>query len=367
MLGRTTPLTVVGPKNLEALVTNTLALSGSHLTYELNFIELEAPSTHQTVNGELPDHAHDDAGLEQHLADLAAATPTETELKGRAEAYAVEQMKLDTQLSVLTEQIGCVIRAFPLQHCMPAFGFNVKTFDRRGRLQAAKAMALGAKHQNLALLAAGKDITLENGTTISSAEVVGPIQKGLSVLLLQDTSDSQYAVDACRGDCDVLIHEATYDKALEAKALYRGHSTSATAGRVAAILGAPLLLLTHFSARYKATRKKIKRTPQVSEVLTGKQLKVPAKPPKKQVLSVYDLCQEALEAGLTHHNLDHKTQAVKSSANSDADADVDAASSKSWQERYAVYAAHDFMVLERIPKTDDFAVKPVDESYGIPM
>ena len=51
-------------------------------------------------------------------------------------------------------------------------------------------------------------------------------------------------------DCDLLIHEATFDDARMEDALKKRHSTSSEARRLAAQMRAKHVVLTHFSQRY---------------------------------------------------------------------------------------------------------------------
>jgi len=114
-------------------------------------------------------------------------------------------------------------------------------------------MQLGAKGAQLGVLKSGQDLTLANGTVIKAVDVIGPSKKGKKVILLGDTSDSSSLIDIGQ-DCDLIVHEATYDSSKEAKAIEGGHSTSAMAGRYAKQLKAKKLILTHFSMRYTTSK-----------------------------------------------------------------------------------------------------------------
>jgi ribonuclease BN (tRNA processing enzyme) len=71
------------------------------------------------------------------------------------------------------------------------------------------------------------------------------------VAILGDTMDST-ALAAAAAGADLLSHEATYARGMEAKALRAQHSTAWMAGQFARAVAAKALVLTHFSARYKA-------------------------------------------------------------------------------------------------------------------
>jgi len=147
----------------------------------------------------------------------------------------------------------CDLSAYPIKHKVPCFGYVITEKDKPGSLDSKKAAQLGAKGAQLGVLKSGQDLTLADGTVIKSADVMGPSKKGKKVVLLGDTSDSSSIVDVGQ-DCDLLVHEATYDASKEAKAIEGGHSTSAMAGRYAKQLNAKKMILTHFSMRYTTSR-----------------------------------------------------------------------------------------------------------------
>jgi ribonuclease Z len=130
--------------------------------------------------------------------------------------------------------------AAPLEHRVPATGYCIIEDDRPGRFDPEKALALG--------IPPGP----EYGELIRSgdARVVGPPRKGRRIAICTDTSPCESAIELARG-ADVLIHESTYGEEMRSEADARGHSTAAGAARIAKEAGVRLLLLTHFSTRYR--------------------------------------------------------------------------------------------------------------------
>jgi len=88
------------------------------------------------------------------------------------------------------------------------------------------------------------------GRTVRPEEVMGPPRPGRKLVYTGDTRPSPRLLEAAR-NCDVLIHDATADTALEEKALRYGHSTGAQAAAVAQQCSARALILTHVSPRYE--------------------------------------------------------------------------------------------------------------------
>eukprot|EP00171_Calliarthron_tuberculosum_P002593 IDg2593t1 len=87
----------------------------------------------------------------------------------------------------------------------------------------------------------------EVSTPTSDSEITGTRK----VVILGDTCDSTMIADAAMG-ADLLMHEATFDSRLKAKADHALHSTAGMAGSFAGRIRAKKLVLTHFSSRYEA-------------------------------------------------------------------------------------------------------------------
>lgn len=141
---------------------------------------------------------------------------------------------------------GFSVRAFPLNHTIPACGYAFGEDDRR-RFMVKKCERLGIRGEMFSELqeqgwirTGRKRITLKEVTTLS---------KGRKVVYASDTRPSNATVSAARG-ADLLIHESSYAESEAALAKERKHSTSSEAARVAKYAKARRLVLTHISARY---------------------------------------------------------------------------------------------------------------------
>ena len=108
-------------------------------------------------------------------------------------------------------------------------------------------------------LKAGKTISLPDGSVINPADILGPPKIGRKLVILGDTSDSSSLLEISQ-DCSVVVHEATNAKVgdeeksedeVEKQAISHGHSTPQLAGTFAKNVNAKLLLLNHFSSRFK--------------------------------------------------------------------------------------------------------------------
>ena len=145
---------------------------------------------------------------------------------------------------------GYEIRAFRVDHRIPALGYALVEPNRPGRFDPERARALAIPPGPLfGRLQRGEAITLMDGRRIAPEEVVGPPRKGRKIVVSGDTLPCRSTIRAAE-DADLLIHEATFgDDDLErARATF--HSTAAQAALVAREARVRRLILTHFSNRY---------------------------------------------------------------------------------------------------------------------
>eukprot|EP00439_Symbiodinium_sp_Y106_P067788 s985_g11.t1 len=217
--GRKDPLLIVGPQGLRTMVETVLLSSGgwySEESFQINYLEI--PNT-GTPGGEslVGSFGSGQRGLGFHPDRCRHAAAV--------------------QLGVLA---GLRIQAVPLVHGLPDWGYVLTEPDRPGKLNAAKALELGipAKSRLLGQLKQWQTVELDDGSTVSPAQVLGPTIPGRTLAILQDTSDASAAIEPCRGAACV-VHEATFEDGMETEAIGKGHSTSTMAARFAASCQAP--------------------------------------------------------------------------------------------------------------------------------
>jgi ribonuclease Z len=99
-------------------------------------------------------------------------------------------------------------------------------------------------------LVAGKEISLPNGKRVRPEEVLGPLQKGVKLVVVGDTGKTDDIFDACQ-DADALVIESTYlDEAAEMARQF-SHLTASQAAQLAGKAGVKKLIITHISRRYR--------------------------------------------------------------------------------------------------------------------
>jgi ribonuclease Z len=158
-------------------------------------------------------------------------------------------------------------------HRISAFGYVLREPEQPLVLDAVKAKSLGAQSRELGLLKSGQDITLPNGDVIRSSEVTSPGRAARTIGIMQDTCDASSAIPYM-SNCDLLVHESTFENSMREKAIQYGHSTSGMAADFAAKVNAKNLVLTHFSSRYgeKGENEKLRREAQ--EVLKAHRTRI---------------------------------------------------------------------------------------------
>ena len=187
-------LTIFGPAGIQQWMEITLALSKTHLTYPLKFVEVNE--------------------------------------------------------GIVYEDAQFVVRAGALRHVVPCFGYRIEQKDLPGELLIDKAQALGVpKGPLLGQLKNGRDITLDNGVIVRATDVVASPQKGFTLAILGDTKYCAEALALAQG-ADIVVHEATFDGSTTELAANYGHSTNREAATVASYAQARYLLLNHLSARF---------------------------------------------------------------------------------------------------------------------
>lgn len=201
MLGRTEPLTIVGPPPLRAMIECIMAASELHLSYPVVWLT---------------------------PADLTAA-PLLSEL-----------------LPELT------VDATALSHRLPcwAYGFTETALERRLdtdklRLDAVPASPLWGELQQ------GRAVTLADGRQIAAGDYLLAPRRARRIVIAGDNDRPELLATAAHG-ADVLVHEATYtEEMLQKIGPGPQHSSALRVAQFAEQAGVRNLVLTHFSPRYQ--------------------------------------------------------------------------------------------------------------------
>ena len=99
-------------------------------------------------------------------------------------------------------------------------------------------------------LVAGQTITLPDGKHVKPDDVLGPLHKGLKLVMVGDTGRTDDLLDVCK-DADALVIESTYIDEEAEMARQFSHLTARQGAELAVKAGVKKLILTHISRRYR--------------------------------------------------------------------------------------------------------------------
>jgi len=198
LLGRDKKLQIVGPVELEQLVRPLLDISGNELNFELEFIKL--------------------------------AYPTE---------------------NIVFEDKKVRISCFPLKHRIPTHGFLICEKGPAFKLNKVVFDAHQLRLSDIPKIKSGEDILAPNGRLITNQELVLLPRSQKKYAFCSDTKYTESILSFVSG-VDLLYHEATFSDEHQARAKKTFHSTARDAAKIALAADVKLLLIGHFSPRYKS-------------------------------------------------------------------------------------------------------------------
>lgn len=186
---RTEPLTIIGPKGLERVVS-AMRVIAPELPFEIRCIEITEPDAHFSIN-------------------------------------------------------GYEIHAFRVKHNVVCYGYSVE-IKRAGRFSVERAKEQNVPMKLWSHLQKGETVE-QDGNTYTPDMVLGPSRKGLKVTYCTDSRPVEAIVDAAEGS-DLFICEGMYaEKDKIARAKKYKHMTFYEAAELAKKAQVQELWLTHFS------------------------------------------------------------------------------------------------------------------------
>tara|TARA_R110001592_G_scaffold287423_2_gene556226 strand:- start:4902 stop:5807 length:906 start_codon:yes stop_codon:yes gene_type:complete len=198
LLGREKELHIYGPKGIKEAITLLLKLGDSWTNYPLLFHELSSKEP--------------------------------------------ELIFEDKKISVTT---------IPLDHRIYTNGFLFQEQKGKRKLNIEAAQNYGIDKAYFQNIKNGKDITLDNGKTISNKELTFDPAKPKSYAFCSDTVYDTNLSEQVKG-VDVLYHESTFLESESELAAKTKHSTALQAAKIAKVANVKTLVLGHYSTRYKS-------------------------------------------------------------------------------------------------------------------
>lgn len=198
MLGRTEPLDVIAPVQVQRFINAVIENSDSSLSYPLNLIDSEAPDFHWQ---------------DEHVGVTNVALSHRVPCR----AYVFTERNLERQL---------------LQDKLRKEG--VEPGPGWGELQK------------------GQDVLLDDGRLLRSEDYTHIPRTARRLIVAGDNDTPELLSDACNGS-HVLIHEATYTQDVADRVgPWPQHSSAEQVARFSQQVQLPNLVLTHFSSRYQS-------------------------------------------------------------------------------------------------------------------
>ncbi|SHK82343.1 ribonuclease Z [Chitinophaga jiangningensis] len=196
LMGRTEPLTIFGPGELQQILQIQLDVSGTAFRFELTYVTLEPG-----------------------------------------------------QAGIILEDKDLTVRCFPTEHRITCFGYSVELQKKKRKLLPDQAKAYEIPSAFYGKLQDGEDYLRKDGTLVKNDWVTLPPEKGKRYVYCADTIYDVNLIPHLRG-ADLVYHETTYLHVLEKQAAERFHTTTVQAATLAAAANAKRLLIGHFSSKY---------------------------------------------------------------------------------------------------------------------
>jgi ribonuclease Z len=141
------------------------------------------------------------------------------------------------------------VKAFPLKHSTPTWGFLIKEKDKKRRINKSFIEQYKPGVEEISEILKGKDYVTEKGILLKNKAITNDPVRSRSYAYCSDTVYEPSIVDSISG-VDLLYHEATFDNSMQEKAHEWLHSTAAEAALIAKQAKANKLLIGHFSNRH---------------------------------------------------------------------------------------------------------------------
>ncbi len=218
---RTAPMMIFGPRNLFLYLYFHKKILGLKAKYPLKIIEID----HQT----------------QELIEFDGLDSE----KPRKTVKMNDNIVLDSKYFSIKYAL--------VEHSVITFAYAFIEKPRYGKFNPDRARDLGIPESNLWKKLQEGQIIHFDGKSIDPVKekIVGPKQPGRKITYSGDLKPSDSLIKLGK-DSDILIHEATFAKALAEIAQEKKHSTSVDAAIDAKKMNAKQLILTHISARYQS-------------------------------------------------------------------------------------------------------------------
>jgi ribonuclease Z len=155
-----------------------------------------------------------------------------------------------TEPGIVYEGEDFHVRAFPLRHTKPCYGYTLEEEKRPGEFHPEKAEALGVPRGPLwSRLQSGEAVEAADGRVVRPEEVLGRPRSGRKFSFVTDTLAFPNIAAEVAGS-DLFVCEGMFEKELAESAREKKHMTAEQAARLALTAQVKRLALIHYSPRY---------------------------------------------------------------------------------------------------------------------
>lgn len=173
------------------------------------------------------------------------------QVSGTAVRYPLEIVEMDfAEPTVICDERFFQVRAFPLRHSVPTYGFLFEEKDPLLNLRPLVRDKYKMSNDDCIHVKNGADLVLDDGTVVPNSLLTMPKRLPRKYAYCCDTAYDESIVPIVNG-ADLLCMESTFDNSLSSLAAERFHCTASQAATIAQQASVGTLMLTHFSARYK--------------------------------------------------------------------------------------------------------------------
>ena len=166
--------------------------------------------------------------------------------------YPIKVHLLPTEgFNLIFENNKLSVFSFPLKHRVACNGFLFREKEKPANINPDKIKKYNLDYESIKAIKIGSDYITADGTCIPNSEMVFPKQPLRSFAYCCDTAYNLEMVPYLE-NCDLIFHDATFDKSNQENATLTLHSTSEEAAQIALSANAKKLLLGHFSSRNKS-------------------------------------------------------------------------------------------------------------------
>jgi ribonuclease Z len=146
-----------------------------------------------------------------------------------------------------------IVKSFPLKHRVETTGFyfTEKLKDRNIIKEKIEEFKIPVK--KIPDIKKGADFITDTGEIIKNKEITKPPKKPRAYAYCSDTAYTESIIDIIK-NVDILYHEATFADEHKSYAEITKHSTAKQAAKIAKKANAKMLLIGHFSPRYKSVK-----------------------------------------------------------------------------------------------------------------